>query len=113
MTNHKTTSKVAKKPTKNPRVVKKVKGTEKQVPSSLTRKHSQTFVLKEQVKALSEQLTSTTEAYGKLLAELTNMRIQQDVMLGQILKALYIIGINPDRIARKCQTMFLKKVVED
>ncbi len=62
--------------------------------------------LKKTVSQLEDQLKTSTEAYGKVLEELSNYRIKLDVMLGQMLKALFIIGIGPDELSRKCSQMF-------
>ena len=69
--------------------------------------------LKEETARLREENAKFAEQYGKMLETSTNIRIKANAMLGQILKALYIIGIGPDDIQAKCQQMFRKKVVAD
>lgn len=62
---------------------------------------------------LQKRLNDALSDYGTLLELMTNLRIKIDVMLGQFLKGLYVIGITPDMIMAKCQQMFRKKVVAD
>lgn len=62
---------------------------------------------------LQKRLNDALSDYGTLLESMTNLRIKIDVMLGQFLKGLYVIGITPDMIMAKCQQMFRKKVVAD
>ena len=64
--------------------------------------------LKKKISEIEDQMRSSTEEYGKLLEYVSNNRIKLDVMLGQIIKALFIVGIGPEEIARKCSQMFSK-----
>lgn len=69
--------------------------------------------LKEETAILHEENAKLAEQYGKMLETSTNIKFRANAMLGQILKALYIMGIGPDEIQAKCQQMFRKKVVAD
>jgi len=69
--------------------------------------------LKEETAKLREENAKFAEQYGKMLETSTNIKLKANAMLGQILKALYIMGIGPDEIQTKCQQMFCKKVVAD
>ena len=69
--------------------------------------------LTEETAALRKKNNDAAEKIGKLLEENANFRMKADAMLGQILKGLYLMGIDPDVIQRKCQQMFRKKVVAD
>lgn len=69
--------------------------------------------LRKETAALRESLKESAEKMGKLLEENANFRIKADAMLGQILKGLYLIGIDPDTIQRKCAQMFRKAVSAD
>ena len=69
--------------------------------------------LTEETAALRKENNESAEKIGKLLESNANFRIKADAMLGQILKGLYLIGISPDDIQRKCSQMFRKKVVAD
>ena len=69
--------------------------------------------LNEETAALRKENTEAAERIGKLLEENMNFRIKADAMLGQILKGLYLMGIDPDVIQRKCQQMFRKAVSAD
>ena len=89
---------IVKKPSKRSSAKKAIKGTEG------------VAALEKRIAELESQTAKTNEAYGEMLAACTNFAIQKDAMLGQILKALYIIGIGPDQIQAKCQQMFQKKV---
>ncbi len=62
---------------------------------------------------LQKRLNDALADYGTLLEAMTNLRLKIDVMLGQFLKGLYVIGITPDDIVQKCQQMFRKKVSAD
>ena len=62
---------------------------------------------------LQKRLNDALADYGTLLELMTNLRLKIDVMLGQFLKGLYVIGITPDDIVQKCQQMFRKKVSAD
>lgn len=68
---------------------------------------------KNKAEAMQKQLDSALSDYGKMVETVTNLRIKIDVMLGQIIKGLYIVGITPDMIIGKCQQMFNKKVIAD
>ena len=69
--------------------------------------------LKEETASLQAENARLVEQYGQMLEESTNIKFKANAMLGQILKALYIMGIGPDDILAKCQQMFMKKVVAD
>lgn len=69
--------------------------------------------LRKETAALRESSKESAEKMGKLLEENANFRIKADAMLGQILKGLYLIGIDPDTIQRKCAQMFRKAVSAD
>ena len=62
---------------------------------------------------LQKRLNDALADYGTLLEAMNNLRLKIDVMLGQFLKGLYVIGITPDDIVQKCQQMFRKKVSAD
>ena len=83
------------------------------LPKTPAKKRESTAALQKRIAELEEQIRQSAEQFGKMVELMTNIRIQQDAMLGQILKGLYFIGIDPDRIMRKCQQMFTKKVVAD
>lgn len=55
---------------------------------------------------LDAAFEEVSNQYGEMLSALTNTKIKLDVMLGQILKGLYIVGITPDKIIKKCEQMF-------
>lgn len=76
-------------------------------------KRETTASLKKRIAELEEQVKQSTDEYGKMVETMTNLRIQKDAMLGQVLKGLYLIGIDPDIIMHKCQQMFQKRVVAD
>ncbi|MBO6031871.1 MAG: hypothetical protein J6Q22_10560 [Prevotella sp.] len=69
--------------------------------------------LKEETASLQAENARLVEQYGQMLEVSTNIKFKANAMLGQILKALYIMGIGPDDILAKCQQMFMKKVVAD
>ena len=69
--------------------------------------------LKKQTEILHQENLKLLEEHGKQLSESVNYKMKTDAMLGQVLKALYIMGIYPDQIMRKCDQMFAKKVVAD
>jgi hypothetical protein len=69
--------------------------------------------LKEETASLQAENARIVEKYGQMLEVSTNIKFKANAMLGQILKALYIMGIGPDDILAKCQQMFRKKVVAD
>lgn len=69
--------------------------------------------IKEEAARLKEENTRLAERYGKMLEQSTNIRLKANAMLGQILKALYIMGIGPEEIQAKSQQMFRKKVDAD
>ena len=92
---------------------KKVTPLAKKVSSQKTKPNREVTALKRKVGRLQKENMHLAEQIGKCLEETTNIRIKADVMLGQILKALYIMGIGPDEILAKCQQMFMKKVVAE
>lgn len=69
--------------------------------------------LKGEIETLEKAYLQTQEDYGKLLEQYTNLRLKLNTMLGQILKALFIVGIGPDELTAKCGEMFCKKIVAD
>ena len=69
--------------------------------------------LKEETASLQAENARLAEQYGQMLEVSTNIKFKANAMLGQILKALYIMGIGPDDILAKCQQMFMTKVVAD
>ena len=99
-----TTKKTTKKPTKavQPKSVK-----------SPAKKRETMADLKKKIAELEVQRDKALENYGKMLEVSTNMSLKINVMLGQMLKALFIIGIGPDELHAKCEQMFRKKVVAD
>ena len=64
--------------------------------------------LMHETERLKAENLAAMEKYGKLLEVNTSLYLKSDVMLGQIIKALYIMGITPDMIVRKCSEMFQK-----
>ena len=77
------------------------------------KKRESTIALKKRIAELEGLVKASGEEQGKMLEAITNLRLKQDAMLGQILKGLFIVGIDPDVIARKCSQMFRKKIVAD
>lgn len=85
----------------------------KKVAKASAKKRDSTAAFQKRIAELEEQVKAISEEKGKLLEIFTNLRIKQDAMLGQILKGLYLVGIDPDVIGRKCSQMFSKRVVAD
>lgn len=92
----------------------KAKKTAKKTTSTKTvKKRETTADLKKRIVELESQLNKILEDHGNLLSASANITKKLDVMLGQMLKALFIVGIGPDELMAKCQQMFRKKVVAD
>lgn len=70
-------------------------------------------MLKQRIIELEGQLLDSRNEYGKLFEQFTNFRLKINTMLGQILKGLFIVGIDPDVIMNKCKQMFQKKIQAD
>ena len=90
-----------------------VKAPAKKVAKAPAKKRDSTAAFQKRIAELEERVKAISEEKGKLLEILTNLRLKQDAMLGQILKGLYLVGIDPDVISRKCSQMFSKRVVAD
>ena len=89
------------------KVVKKTAATKS------AKKRESTASLKKRIAELEAQRDNALNDYGNAVAANANLSIQLDAMLGQILKALFIVGIGPDELMAKCQQIFRKKVVAD
>ena len=88
--------------------------TEKEKPTKTpAKKRESAAALKKRIAELEEQIKQAAEEQGKMLELFTNTRIKLNAMLGQMLKALFIVGIGPDELMAKCQQMFRKNVVAD
>lgn len=101
--------------TKKPSAKKTTTAKTKKVKSPKTpaKKRETIADLKKKIADLEAQRNKVLEDYGKLLAASTNINLKLDAMLGQMLKALFIVGIGPDELHKKCEQMFRKKVVAD
>ena len=93
--------------------IKVTKAEKKNTATKTTKKHETTADLKKRIAELESQLNTALEDHGNLLSATANITKKLDVMLGQMLKALFIVGIGPDELMAKCQQMFRKKVVAD
>ena len=89
------------------------KSSKVKMPKDSAQKRQSTASLLNKIAQLDEQVNASADEQGKLIEALTNNRIKLDAMLGQILKGLYLVGIDPDMIMKKCQQMFQKMVVAD
>lgn len=85
----------------------------KQTPKAPAKKRETLADLKKRIEDLEAQKTDALTKYGKMLEVNGNMQLKLDAMLGQMLQALFIVGIGPDELMLKCSQMFRKKVVED
>lgn len=92
---------------------KATKAVKKTTSTKTVKKRETTADLKKRIAELESQLNKSLEDHGKFLAATANITKKLDVMLGQMLKALFIVGIGPDELMAKCQQMFQKKVVAD
>lgn len=92
---------------------KATKAIKKTTSTKTVKKRETTADLKKRIADLEGQLNKALTDYGNLLSETANITQKIDVMLGQMLKALFIVGIGPDELMAKCQQMFRKKVVAD
>lgn len=97
---------------------KKKETTTKKAPKTKTtttpaKKRVTSDMLKKRILELEGNLAKSQEEYGKLFELHTNMRVKLDAMLGQILKGMFIAGIDPDVLAKKCHQMFRKRIVAD
>ena len=97
--------------TKNKKTKKAVK--ENKPKKEIAKKRVTTEMLKKRIIELEGQLLSSRTEYGKLLEQYTNMNIKINTMLGQIIKGLFILGIDPDILMQKCNQMFTKKIKAD
>lgn len=95
---------------KKPRAKKPTiqKATKKTVGSIPKNPKSQVDALLIENDNLKTQLEMYQNKYGELLAYTANMKMKLDVLLGQIIKGLYVMGITPDDIMKKCSQMFEK-----
>ena len=99
-----------RKPLRRKKVNEKSSNSKKTTKSSLTKLQKERIEnIQRRVVALENSSHELATKYGKSIEELTNIRYKIDLMLGEILKGLYIIGISPDDIVRKLNQMFEKK----
>jgi hypothetical protein len=92
---------------------KATKAVKKTTSTKTVKKRETTADLKKKIAELENRLNKTLEEHGNLLSATANITQKLDVMLGQMLKALFIVGIGPDELMAKCQQMFRKNVVAD
>ena len=97
-----TKAKTAKTKTAKPKTAK-----------SPAKKRVTTVDLEKRIAELENQKNDALTKYGSMLEATSNMQLKLDAMLGQMLKALFIVGIGPDELMAKCQQMFRKNVVAD
>lgn len=91
-----------------PMLVKKRASKQKTNTTQRSKYKAELDALKKETESLKAENLAAMEKYGKLLEVNTSLYLKSDVMLGQIIKALYIMGITPDMIVRKCSEMFQK-----
>lgn len=91
-----------------PTLVKKNPSKQKPNTTQRSKYKAELDALKKETESLKAENLAAMEKYGKLLEVNTSLYLKSDVMLGQIIKALYIMGITPDMIVRKCSEMFQK-----
>lgn len=78
-----------------------------------TKKRENVASLKKKIAELEEQNAKALYNYGKMLEQTANMQLKLNAMLGQMLQALFIVGIGPDELNAKCAQMFRRKVEAD
>ena len=95
---------------KRPRAKKTTnqKATKKTVGSIPKKSKSQVDALLIENDNLKTQVAMYQNMYGELVASSTNIKMKLDILLGQILKGLYVMGITPEDILKKCSQMFEK-----
>jgi hypothetical protein len=84
------------------------KGTKKTAVSIPKKSESQVDALLIENDNLKTQVAMYQNMYGELVASSSNMKMKLDILLGQILKGLYFMGITPEDILKKCSQMFDK-----
>lgn len=92
---------------------KETKAVKKTTSTKAVKKRETTAELRKRIAELEAQRDAALNDFGHALESNSNMTIKLDAMLGQLLKALFIVGIGPDELMAKCQQMFQKKVVAD
>lgn len=97
--------------TKKTTTEKQQKEQKKKKPTA--KKRLSTDMLKKRIIELEGQLLESRNEYGKMLEQYTNMNLKIDTMLGQILKGLFVVGIDPEVLTKKCGQMFQRKIQAD